>query len=45
MDFYWGGGGKGGGRGLTKSKPVVLIFMTNDRISSIYFFFGGTFLR
>ena len=34
----------GGGRSLTKSKPGVLIFMTNDRISFIYISFSGTFL-
>ena len=43
--IFWGGrGGRGGGRSLTKSKPGVLIFMTNDRISFIYISFSGTFL-
>ena len=32
------------GKSLTKSKPGVLIFMTNDRISFIYISFSGTFL-
>ena len=36
--------GEGGGRSLTNSKPGVLIFMTNDRISFIYISFSGTFL-
>ena len=37
-------GGRGVGKTLTKSKPGVLIFMTNDRISFIYISFSGTFL-
>ena len=42
--FLGGEGGRGVGKSLTKSKPGVLIFMTNDRISFIYISFSGTFL-